>query len=73
MTDGHDSGGPRGVSAADLPPMSGEGRHILVVEDDGELRKLLLTLLRRSGFRASGARDGIEMRRILVLQLHFMV
>ena len=45
--------------------MSGEGRHVLVVEDDGELRKLLLTLLRRSGFRASGARDGIEMRRLL--------
>ncbi|ONH84272.1 DNA-binding response regulator [Roseomonas mucosa] len=45
--------------------MSGEGRHILVVEDDEELRKLLLTHLRRSGFRASGARDGIEMRRLL--------
>lgn len=45
--------------------MSGEGRHILVVEDDEELRKLLLTFLRRSGFRASGARDGIEMRHLL--------
>ncbi|WP_424138442.1 response regulator [Roseomonas chloroacetimidivorans] len=45
--------------------MSGEGRHILVVEDDEELRKLLLSLLRRSGFRASGARDGVEMRRLL--------
>jgi two-component system OmpR family response regulator len=45
--------------------MSGEGRHVLVVEDDEELRKLLLSLLRRSGFRASGARDGIEMRRLI--------
>jgi two-component system OmpR family response regulator len=53
------------VSPADLPPMSGEGRHVLVVEDDEELRKLLLSLLRRGGFRASGARDGVEMRRLL--------
>ncbi|MFC7738538.1 response regulator [Roseomonas sp. GCM10028921] len=45
--------------------MSGEGRHVLVVEDDEELRKLLLSLLRRSGFRASGAREGAEMRRLL--------
>lgn len=48
------------------PVVSGEGRHVLVVEDDPELRKLLLTLLRRSGFRASGAGDGAEMRRLLV-------
>lgn len=49
------------------PPLllSGEGRHILVVEDDGELRPLVLSLLRRSGFRASGARNGIEMREVL--------
>jgi two-component system OmpR family response regulator len=45
--------------------MSGEGRHILLVEDDEEMRKLLLSLLRRSGFRASGARDGIEMHHLL--------
>ncbi|MFB9971927.1 response regulator [Pseudoroseomonas cervicalis] len=45
--------------------MSGEGRHILVVEDDGDLRKLLLSLLRRNGFRATGAQDGVEMRRLL--------
>ncbi|MDU7520619.1 Two-component response regulator (plasmid) [Roseomonas mucosa] len=43
----------------------GEGQHILLVEDDEDLRKLLLTHLRRSGFRASGARDGIEMHRLL--------
>lgn len=47
------------------PALSGEGRHILVVEDDEELRKLVLSLLRRSGFRASGARDGVEMRHLL--------
>ncbi|MCO6416114.1 response regulator transcription factor [Siccirubricoccus sp. KC 17139] len=50
----------------DPPPvLSGEGRHVLVVEDDGELRPLLLALLRRSGFRASGARNGVEMREVL--------
>lgn len=65
MTDRAGGIPPRGVSASDLPPMSGEGRHVLVVEDDGELRKLLVSLLRRSGFRVSGARDGIEMRRLL--------
>jgi len=48
------------------PPLSGEGRHVLVVEDDEEMRKLLLSHLRRSGFRASGARDGLEMDRLLV-------
>ncbi len=47
------------------PPLSGEGRHVLVVEDDEEFRKLLLSLLRRNGFRANGARDGMEMRRLL--------
>jgi two-component system OmpR family response regulator len=45
--------------------MSGEGRHILVVEDDEDLRKLLLSLLRRNGFRATGAQDGVEMRRLV--------
>jgi two-component system OmpR family response regulator len=49
------------------PPsvLSGEGRHVLVVEDDGELRPLLLSLLRRSSFRATGARNGVEMREVL--------
>lgn len=48
------------------PVLSGEGRHVLVVEDDGELQPLLLSLLRRSGFRATGARNGVEMRAALV-------
>lgn len=54
-----------GTEPHEPPPLSGEGRHVLVVEDDEEFRKLLLSLLRRNGFRASGARDGIEMRRLL--------
>ncbi|WP_426960384.1 response regulator [Muricoccus radiodurans] len=34
------------------------------MEDDLELRKLLLQHLRRGGFRATGAQDGAEMRRL---------
>ena len=35
--------------------------HILVVEDDGETRRLLVRLLRENGLRATGAADGREM------------
>ena len=35
--------------------------HVLVVEDDGETRRLLVRLLRENGFRAAGAADGQEM------------
>ena len=35
--------------------------HVLVVEDDGETRRLLVRLLRESGLRATGAADGREM------------
>ena len=73
MIDCPGEGGPRRGVAAVLPPMSGEGRHVLIVEDDEELRKLLLSLLRRSGFRASGARDGIEMRRLIASALAYLV
>jgi len=39
--------------------------HILVVEDDGEMRNLVTRLLREAGFRVSGARDGREMWEML--------
>ncbi|PWS34358.1 DNA-binding response regulator [Falsiroseomonas bella] len=42
------------------PPLDPEA-HILVVEDDGEMRALIVKLLRQSGFRVTGARDGREM------------
>ena len=48
----------------DEPPGRGSldpEAHILVVEDDGEMRHLLARLLRENGFRATGARDGREM------------
>ncbi|WP_408903899.1 response regulator transcription factor [Neoroseomonas marina] len=35
--------------------------HILVVEDDGEMRTLIAKFLRQNGFRVTGARDGREM------------
>ena len=39
--------------------------HILVVDDDAEIRKLLGEYLQRNGFRVSLATDGREMRRLL--------
>ena len=36
--------------------------HVLVVEDDGEVRHLVSRLLRENGFAVSAARDGREMR-----------
>src|SRR5512134_3627713 len=39
--------------------------HVLVVDDDGEIRKLLGEYLQRNGFRVSLANDGREMRRTL--------
>ncbi|WP_274707755.1 response regulator [Roseicella aerolata] len=35
--------------------------HVLVVEDDGEMRHLIARLLQENGFRVTGARDGREM------------
>ncbi len=39
--------------------------HILVVEDDGEMRNLVARLLREAAFRVSTARDGREMWDVL--------
>lgn len=39
--------------------------HLLVVEDDGEMRNLVARLLREAGFRVSAARDGREMWEVL--------
>lgn len=38
------------------------GHHILIVDDDKEIRDLLARFLRKHGYRTSGARDGREMR-----------
>ena len=39
--------------------------HVLIVDDDPELRDLVTRYLRRQGLRASAAADGREMRRVL--------
>jgi two-component system OmpR family response regulator len=39
--------------------------HLLVVEDDGEMRQLVARLLREAGFRVSVARDGREMWEVM--------
>ncbi len=39
--------------------------HILVVDDDAQVRQLIARFLRDNGYRASGARDGREMREAL--------
>jgi len=41
--------------------ISAREAHILVVEDDGEMRTLIAKLLRQNGYRVTGARDGREM------------
>lgn len=40
--------------------------HILVVDDDNQVRQLIGRFLRENGYRVSGARDGREMRETLV-------
>lgn len=42
--------------------------HILIVDDDAEVRQLLTRLLRENGYRASVARDGRELREALAAQ-----
>ena len=39
--------------------------HILVVDDDNQVRQLIGRFLRESGYRVTGARDGREMREAL--------
>lgn len=39
--------------------------HLLIVEDDGEIRNLVARLLREAGFRVSAARDGREMWEVM--------
>ncbi|MBN8938360.1 MAG: response regulator transcription factor [Rhizobiales bacterium] len=39
--------------------------HILLVDDDGEIRRLVAKFLRESGFRVTPVRDGREMRETL--------
>lgn len=47
-----------------MTPMDSQD-HVLVVDDDAEIRKLLGEYLERNGFRVSLATDGRDMRRAL--------
>lgn len=42
-----------------------ETTHLLVVDDDREIRDLLTRYLTRHGYRVTAAKDGVEMRRFL--------
>ena len=55
--------GPR--AAVRYTPAMERADHVLVVDDDAEIRKLLGEYLERNGFRVSLATDGTEMRRAL--------
>jgi two-component system, OmpR family, response regulator len=52
-------------AAARYTPAMERADHVLVVDDDAEIRKLLGEYLERNGFRVSLATDGAEMRRAL--------
>ncbi|WNJ87976.1 response regulator transcription factor [Bosea sp. 685] len=39
--------------------------HVLVVDDDPQIRLLVARLLRANGYRVSAARDGVEMKQVL--------
>ena len=52
-------------AAVRYTPAMERADHVLVVDDDAEIRKLLGEYLERNGFRVSLATDGIEMRRAL--------
>lgn len=45
--------------------MTDTSTHLLVVDDDREIRDLLTRYLTRHGYRVTAAKDGVEMRRYL--------
>jgi len=49
------------------------GGHVLVVDDDGQIRQLVAKFLRENGHRVTVARDGIEMRRALTAAIDLIV
>jgi CheY-like chemotaxis protein len=48
-------------------------KRILVVDDDDAIRALLMTVLRRRGFRADGARNGVDALERLALCRYALV
>lgn len=60
------------IPPASVPEVAAEP-HVLVVEDDGETRRLLVRLLRENGLRATGAADGQEMWQALAAAMPDLV
>lgn len=46
-------------------PSEPGGAHVLLVDDDGQIRQLVAKFLRANGFKVSAARDGYEMREVV--------
>ena len=61
-SDSHSGAGRSGPVAA-----PGEGRHLLVVDDDDRIRELLKEYLAREGFRVTGAAHAAAARRLMEL------
>ena len=61
-SDSHAGSGRSGPVAA-----PGEGRHLLVVDDDDRIRELLKEYLAREGFRVTGAAHAAAARRLMEL------
>jgi len=47
--------------------------HIVVVEDEAVQRQLLLDYLGKQGFRVSGAKDGVDLRRLVERELPALI
>ncbi len=50
--------------SADAPPAANDG-HVLIVDDDAQIRQLTGKFLREHGYRVTVARDGRELRQVL--------
>jgi two-component system OmpR family response regulator len=55
----------RAISNLGEPPAEPRESHVLVVDDDPQIRMLVARLLRASGFRVTGAGNGDEMKQVL--------
>lgn len=53
------------MSRGELPISMESAAHVLVVDDDREIRELLSRFLRKSGYRVDVAANGRDMRRVL--------
>lgn len=55
----------RTISNLGEPPTEPRESHVLVVDDDPQIRMLVARLLRASGYRVTGAGNGDQMRQVL--------